>query len=1416
MKTLFFSVIAFVTISGNYAYSPYNEAAAQYPASYKSGPSALPEFSNEGDIVFLKWKAIDPVIEKRSGIESDYSGFKIFMARFSNDINLSAIRKIEDKDIIFLEKIPGKCCLVKASQKGLLKLRAMKEYRASFSLKPEDKIDPSLLEADWELPVIVEALLARGESPANLIDETKKNFFIGALGSIEKGIRLRWLVRKENIKRFAMELGSIDEVVLVSPCFLPRPLNDDSIWVIQSYDTQNKRNYPLSATLFNHGILGEGETGGVSDTGLDNDMCYFAYDENGFVLASYPQPPAPGSLDLSKKVIGYSVLPGATAYDNNAACGVFNNFHGTHTSCTMVGDNYWNIASTGDFGHDTGDGMAPMAKLYFQDVGEDTGGCLTGLANDYRDIFGQAYAAGVRVHSNSWGSNVGGNYTTDASIVDEFLYNHEDFALFFAAGNAGPLGMTIDSPAASKNCVAVGSLVDGSMGSNMVSDFSSRGPTQDGRIKPDIMAPGENIVSASGTSSSSDNNCGFKTMSGTSMATPTAAGGALLLRNYFTKGFYPGGEANAEDAFSPSATLLKAALIAGAMDVGSADIPNVFEGWGRINLDRFAFFSVNERDALRCAAFDIRNEAGLEDDEEMTFRINMEQGGPLKAVIAWLDPEGSPMSSLTLVNDLNLELLSPSGQTYLGNNFLQGASVAGGQADYKNNVEAVYIPEAAPGVWQIKIKGYKIEGTPREENSDRQGFALVVLKPAASSPAAAPSNFSAADSGAGGIQLSWDSVQGATSYSVYRIKGDGSDQGSPVTFLLSSAGTSAVDRKAQGGYSYTYFVRASNGGFEGPTSNRKTVSSTGECSLRPVFEGIKDALNDEQTASCDIVLSWDAAASQCPLDEDVSYNIYRGEAPGFSPSSGTLIASGVKALTYSDKNVPTYKTSYYIVRSEDSTTGGGGPANGGNEDRNIKWMNATPFGPPLETGDWIDDGGDTFALMSLESSWTISPYKNHTPFGLYCYAISENGDPYLSNSCAGAATPFLKLTGDSPALSYSVSYNLEYGWDGVVVEISEDGTNFITVNPDSGYPGSFMYTGNPPINRCLMPASQGAFSGPKSNDGPTSWAFYTHNLSAYKGKQIKIRWRFSSDPASEYDGFFLDDIKVTGVLLPGSCEGSAPNISFDRQSYNCSDTITVRLYDGKKKGTGAQTFNISSGSETTPETVDAVETPSSSGYFLGSIATESSAPSANGKLTVKDGDAIHASYTGVSKDAAADCAAPSLVSSSLVYMSPTEIDFKFAADENVTAEIRYGKPGQPDQTVADDLISESHSVNISSLDKCSDYEYEIKITDIAGNSYTKPRAAFRTKGCFPAPQISAVKKMSDPFRLIITGSGFTSDSLVSIGGIAVPETLYKSSSKLVAKKGQDLKNMTPKGTTVQIVVVNPGDMTSSQPFSYTR
>ncbi len=223
---------------------------------------------------------------------------------------------------------------------------------------------------------------------------------------------------------------------------------------------------------------------------------------------------------------------------------------------TVAGDNFANLLT-----HNAGDGMAPGAKLVIQDGGYGVNNCadLPGIGCpvvDLNPIFQQTYDQGARIHTNSWGDNenaaVQSNYTAASQDVDEFMWNHKDFLIFFAAGNSGNAAGSVGSPSTNKSGVSVGATLR-STSANSMASFSSCGPTDDGRIKPEITVPGNAIVSANSDNNTTTNNCGTQSMSGTSMATPGAAGLTALIRQYYTEGWYPLGHQDRAPTRSPPA-----------------------------------------------------------------------------------------------------------------------------------------------------------------------------------------------------------------------------------------------------------------------------------------------------------------------------------------------------------------------------------------------------------------------------------------------------------------------------------------------------------------------------------------------------------------------------------------------------------------------------------------------------------------------------------------------------------------------------------------------------------------------------------------------------------------------------------------------------------------------------------------------
>ena len=883
-----------------------------------------------------------------------------------------------------------------------------------------------------------------------------------------------------------------------------------------------------SCSIFNHGITGTGQIAGIADSGLDDDMCFFRYSASPADVtdAETTLPPQIGTLFPERKVIAYWVQPGGTAYDNNATCPnqEATSFHGTHTTGTLAGDNFATPSTATSPGIDLGDGMAPQAKILFQDIGDDTTGCLEG--GDPYQMYQQASAGGARIHSNSYGEGQPGPYDSWDQEVDRFLFDHEEMAIFFAAGNDGS-PMTIESPANAKNVVSVGALNHGN--SLLVANFSSGGPTADGRIKPDVMAPGVGISSALGDASHTSNNCSVQLLSGTSMATPTAAGASVLLRQYFADGFYPTGAPTSANALEASAPLVKAVLLNGTLPVGTFG-GGTF-GWGRVFLDDNLYF-VGDARSLR--VWNLSNSEGLTSGESRSFNVHVGAGQEFRATLVWFDAEGTPGAGAIVVNNLDLSVFDGT-NTYLGNVFdASGASVTGGTADQLNTVEHVRLPTPAAGTYTVTVTAPKVPGNGRRY-TDRQGFALVVSAAGcATAVGAPPSSLAARSNALMGADISWAPAGNNSGTQVYRANGDCSASAGSFQYVGSSSGTFFTDSRAEGGSTYAYRVRGVDDCGEGPVSACVSVTPTGRCDFLPTFAGFASAAPAGTT--CVVHLTWEAATAGCATGTALRYNVYRSTSPNFIPSLANRIAT-TAGLSIDDGSVSSGVTYYYVVRAEDSTAGGPGPS-GGNEDDNLVQVFATPDGPPAAFGTWTDDGGDTVARLHADPPWQVS--SRLAQAGPHSYHSGPEQGTYPPNTCAAVTTPDLVLAAGS-VLSYWASYNLEFQWDGVVVEISADGgTTWSTLAPAAGYPDKLSQTQG---NGCNYLATQDAFTGPSDNASLVPWTQYTSNLSpAYDNKTVRIRWRFTSDPGAEFDGFFLDTISITNVRLPGVCSAIAPPV----------------------------------------------------------------------------------------------------------------------------------------------------------------------------------------------------------------------------------------------------------------------------------
>ena len=436
-----------------------------------------------------------------------------------------------------------------------------------------------------------------------------------------------------------------------------------------------------------------------------------------------------GSPDTSRrKVIIYDFLYSGdyagrpTDFDNQG--------HGT-----LVGGNALGSNISFPFSESLRNGMAPAAQLVVQDggyIGADNCSDLPALGCpviDLTPILDQAYGQGARFHNNSWGDRENympqNTYTAPTADMDDATWRNPEFLVVCAAGNSGPGNDTVGSPSVGKNVISAGATQSPTLGGSAesIAGFSSRGWASDGRIKPDVTAPGQTSTSTS-DSNVTTNNCGTGNAQGTSMASPVTAGCAALVRQYFTEGWHPSGTKQTSDSLIPSAALVKAVLINGASDMTgvTGPPPNRTEGWGRVHLDNSLYFAGDQRRLI----VDDR-QALYSSTSDTVYCLRFDSGGTtsagmLKITLVWTDYPATPGATIALVNDLDLEVVDlATSTTYRGNqiNTVTGLTDPGGLADTLNNVEQVVLAADTAGEFEVRVRPSLIA-------EPSQGFALVV------------------------------------------------------------------------------------------------------------------------------------------------------------------------------------------------------------------------------------------------------------------------------------------------------------------------------------------------------------------------------------------------------------------------------------------------------------------------------------------------------------------------------------------------------------------------------------------------------------------------------------------------------------------------------------------------------------------
>lgn len=458
-----------------------------------------------------------------------------------------------------------------------------------------------------------------------------------------------------------------------------------------------------SAPLETHGLTGEGQIIGHADSGIDT----------GIFATLHP--------DLTNGVVKI------TSYTSDGNLADYSG-HGTHTAGSVVGDG--TIKSSYK-------GTAPSAKMLSQCIIDANG--RFGNFGLYT-LFQDSYNDGARIHTDSWGYTSGyGEYLTDSREADRFTWNNPDFLPFFAAGNdasdSNSDGVidanSIAPPGTAKNVITIGATesmrtsggyskytyaaynstdnpsypVDPILSDSLTKSadtvnnyrgmaaFSGRGPTKDGRTKPDLVSPGCDVVSCNSRTVKSGN---YVYKAGTSMATPLAAGCGVQIRQYLCEHL---------DQSNPSGPLIKAMLISGAASLAPGQYgtnetqeipftyPNNVEGWGMIKVGNS--ISTTTR---RIRAID---RISVTTSSPFIKKIEVvEEGHPLSIALSWTDYPATLGSGAILLDDLDLTLTCPDGTTIYPNSLTS--------ADRINTTEAIKLTSANAGTYTLTVSAHTL------------------------------------------------------------------------------------------------------------------------------------------------------------------------------------------------------------------------------------------------------------------------------------------------------------------------------------------------------------------------------------------------------------------------------------------------------------------------------------------------------------------------------------------------------------------------------------------------------------------------------------------------------------------------------------------------------------------------------------
>jgi hypothetical protein len=408
------------------------------------------------------------------------------------------------------------------------------------------------------------------------------------------------------------------------------------------------------------------------------------------------------------------------------------NGHATHVAATIGGNG---AASGGQFR-----GMAPAVTIqsygfFWNGQGIPFFTNPIDFEADYNDGI-NAHGAVIANHSvgttvdvNGLACAIQGDYGVLGSLIDGVVTGSlgAPIRIVWAGGNARQQSdcdiegfgdfYTIEPPVTAKNHIAVGAI---NSDVDTMTNFSGWGPTDDGRLKPDVVAPGDQAGGDAGvTSAGGASDTTYITLSGTSSSAPAVCGVAALMIQDWRARF---------GAPDPLNSTLKALLAQTAVDLGNPG-PDYQFGYGSVRgkdavdfmrLHRFAEESLDETGSSLRWTISVGSPISphVRRSQLGAFQLSRDE---LRLTLAWDDAPAQPSVFRSLVNDLDLVVLDPRGvqhHVWTLDPLAPSAPAARTAADRVNNMEQVLVEEPMPGIWSVEVQAHDLPSGP-------QSFSLV-------------------------------------------------------------------------------------------------------------------------------------------------------------------------------------------------------------------------------------------------------------------------------------------------------------------------------------------------------------------------------------------------------------------------------------------------------------------------------------------------------------------------------------------------------------------------------------------------------------------------------------------------------------------------------------------------------------------